>query len=92
MIDGQACSLPDAPVPIVYESPSAKYLIARFASPHPTVPCGQGHPPPAEEGRLSFHVGQRAPDVYFGADAADHLVREIAGCGVAAQVGGPNAV
>jgi hypothetical protein len=56
MIEGQLWAASDAPVPIVYESPRARYRT-----------------------ESALDVSQRAPDVDFGADPADHLVGELGG-------------
>src|SRR6266850_3365620 len=70
IIDGQLRASSEAPVPMVYESPRARYC----------------------SGSLAFDVGECAPDFDLGPHAADHLVREVGGRGMAAQIGRPDAV
>src|SRR2546423_4344638 len=83
MMEGQAWESSEAPVPIGQESPSARY---RFFTPL-TLPLS----PEGERG-LAFDVRERAPHFDLRLDAADDLGREVRGRGVAAEVGGADAV
>src|SRR5450759_2366539 len=105
MIEGQLWAGEDAPVPMVYESPRARYLIANPTP--PTRPCPSGRAtlrakrrpgwdlliaPLRARGNSSLYVSQGAPHVHFRADAAYHLIGEVCGCGAADLGGGANSV
>src|SRR5438309_2958198 len=92
MIDGQLCDWSEAPVPMVYESPSARYRIASSILPIPLRARRARLPASGEDTFLSLYIGQRAPDVYFGFDPADDLCREVGSRGLATKVGGPHPV
>src|SRR5438445_757633 len=68
MIDGQLCDWSEAPVPMVYESPSARYRIASSILPIPLRARRARLPASGEDTFLALYIGQRVAVAVEGGD------------------------